>query len=92
MLKGKDIYYIKPHKSKLILNKSRVEQQIINYQTQQYRLFPALAATYAYTFTGLTMRNLLLLTQKEAVSFENIKPSVLAKVILFFFINKQVCH
>ena len=59
----------------------RVEKQIIDYQTQQYRLFPSLATTYALLFSGLTLRNLLLSIQKEANNFKNVKPSVLAKVI-----------
>ena len=64
------------------LKNLRVEKQIIDYQTQQYRLFPSLAATYALTFSGLTLRNILLTIQKEADNFKNVEPSVLAKVII----------
>lgn len=32
------------------------EEQILNYQTQQYRLLPILAACFAYHFTGLQIR------------------------------------
>lgn len=31
---------------------------MINYQMQQYRLFPLLATAYAFHFTGRYMRNL----------------------------------
>jgi acyl-CoA oxidase len=32
------------------------EPQVLDYQTQQYKLFPQLAAAYAYWFSGLKMR------------------------------------
>ena len=56
------------------------EQQVINYQTQQYRLFPALAATYAFQFAGNTFRQILLTIQKEAANFKNVSSKDLAKV------------
>ena len=58
-----------------------VEQQIINYQTQQYRLFPSLAATYALSFAGWTFRKFLLSYQKSTNDFQNITPDVLGQVI-----------
>jgi acyl-CoA oxidase len=33
------------------------EPQIIEYQTQQYKLFPLLASAFAYWFAGMKMRN-----------------------------------
>ena len=57
-----------------------MEKQIIDYQTQQGRLFPSLSATYAFTFSGLTLQKILLSIQKEADDFKNVQPSVLAKV------------
>lgn len=32
------------------------EPQILNYQTQQYKLFPVLAMAYAFTFVGQYMK------------------------------------
>lgn len=32
------------------------EPQILDYQTQQYKLFPLLATAYAFTFVGQYMR------------------------------------
>ena len=32
------------------------EPQVLDYQTQQYKLFPLLASAYAYWFSGLKMR------------------------------------
>ena len=52
----------------------------MNYQTQQYRVLPALAATYAFSFSGWTFRNILLKIQREASDFKNVKPSDLAKL------------
>jgi len=35
---------------------SEGEPQVLDYQTQQYKLFPLLASTYAYWLSGLKMR------------------------------------
>ena len=32
------------------------EPQVLDFQTQQYKLFPLMAAAYAYWFSGLKMR------------------------------------
>lgn len=40
-----------------VLRCSEGEPQVLDYQTQQYKLFPLLAAAYAYWFTGLRMRD-----------------------------------
>lgn len=69
---------------------TRVEQQVINYQTQQYRLFPALAASYAFSFTGWTFRKILLDIKREANDFKNVKPSDLAKVVIFLIKFKVI--
>lgn len=55
------------------------EPQIIEYQTQQYRLFPALATTYAYHFTACFFVRLLYTTQAETNDFATIQPLDLAK-------------
>jgi acyl-CoA oxidase len=34
------------------------EPQVLDYQTQQYKLFPYLAAAYAYWFAGLKIREM----------------------------------
>ena len=36
---------------------SEDEAQVLDYQTQQYKLLPLLAAAYAYWFSGLKMRD-----------------------------------
>ena len=33
------------------------EAQVLDYQTQQYKLFPLLAASYAFWLSGLKMRH-----------------------------------
>lgn len=53
---------------------------MINYQTQQYRLFPALAATYAMSFTGWTFRKMLMKIQDETNRFKDIDLNELGKV------------
>ena len=62
------------------VNAQGVEQQVINYQTQQYRLFPALAATYALSFAGWTFRRILITYQKKTNDFKNITSEVLAQL------------
>jgi hypothetical protein len=46
------------------------EQQVLNYQTQQYRLLPGLAALYAQSFAGWSFRNMLLHMQESTNSFQ----------------------
>lgn len=36
----------------------RVEPQVLDYQTQQMKLFPAIATSYAFFFTGLAVKEL----------------------------------
>lgn len=38
------------------LSCSEPEPQILDYQTQQYKLFPLLATAYAFTFVGQYMK------------------------------------
>ncbi|KAK2157610.1 hypothetical protein LSH36_188g07009 [Paralvinella palmiformis] len=38
--------------------KSQLEPQILDYQTQQYKLFPILASAYAVLFTGVKMKEI----------------------------------
>jgi len=39
-------------------NKTREEEQVLNYQTQQHQLFPLLATAFAFHFTGAWMKKL----------------------------------
>lgn len=57
-----------------------IEPQIIEYKTQQYRLFPALATTYAYYFTSCRFNNNLVDTRDKTNNFENIDNKELNKV------------
>ena len=52
----------------------------MNYQTQQYRVLPALASAYAFSFAGWTFRNLLLDLQREAGDLKHVKSSDLGKL------------
>jgi hypothetical protein len=70
------------------------ELQIIDYQTQQYRLLPALATSYANLFAVLKFRDIMNKYQKEATNFKDISPQLLAKVQYFnilieFMLQKQ---
>jgi len=38
---------------------------VLDYQTQQYKLFPLLAAAYAYWFGGLKMRDIYFILDEE---------------------------
>ncbi|GMR46618.1 hypothetical protein PMAYCL1PPCAC_16813, partial [Pristionchus mayeri] len=40
------------------IENDRPEVQVLDYQTQQYRLFPQIALAYAYIFTGLEVKKL----------------------------------
>ncbi len=42
---------------KCVLSHREPEPQILDYQTQQYKLLPVLAMAYAFTFVGQYMRN-----------------------------------
>jgi len=35
-----------------------VEPQVLDYQTQQMKVFPAISSAYAIFFTGFTLRNI----------------------------------
>jgi len=59
---------------------SVTEPQIIEYKTQQYRLFPALAHTYAYYFASNNFINHVYLVKQNTSNFENIKPMDLNKI------------
>eukprot|EP01114_Cavostelium_apophysatum_P000757 TRINITY_DN10683_c0_g1_i2.p1 TRINITY_DN10683_c0_g1~~TRINITY_DN10683_c0_g1_i2.p1 ORF type:complete len:420 (-),score=126.29 TRINITY_DN10683_c0_g1_i2:34-1293(-) len=39
-------------------NDGELERQVLDYRTQQYRLFPYLAATYAFAFTARSMSHM----------------------------------
>lgn len=62
------------------VNAEGEEQQVINYQTQQYRLLPGLACCYALSFAGWTFRNILITYQKKTDNFKNITSTTLAKL------------
>ena len=61
-------------------NAEGIEQQVIDYQTQSYRLFPALAATYAYSFSGWTFRNMIKKIHTQTNKFKNVSSNDLAKL------------
>jgi len=44
------------------------EPQIIEFQTQQYKLFPLLAASYAYWFVGQKLQQVYYAVQDELKS------------------------
>jgi len=44
---------------------SECEPQVLDYQTQQYKLFPLLASAYAYWLSGLKMRETYFLLNYE---------------------------
>ena len=68
----------------------RKEPQIIEYQTQQYRLFPALATSYAFYFASTNFIQYLLFTKDSTNNFEKINPANLNKVKSFFiFLTKK---
>jgi acyl-CoA oxidase len=56
------------------------EPQIIEYKTQQYRLFPALATTYAYYFSSCRFINNMQVIKDTTNNFETIKPNELNMV------------
>lgn len=56
------------------------EPQIIEYKTQQYRLFPALAHCYAYYFTSNQFRKHLKGVKTSTNNFETINPVKLNKI------------
>jgi hypothetical protein len=58
-----------------------IEPQIIEYKTQQYRLFPALATTYAYYFTSCRFNNDLAFIRDTSNNFEKIDSKELNKVV-----------
>lgn len=58
------------------------EAQIIDYKTQQYRLFPALATTYAFHCTSTWYFRDMLLTKAATNDFESITPDELNQVML----------
>lgn len=56
------------------------EPQIIEYKTQQYRLFPALAHCYAYRFTANRFINSTISIMEKTNDFANIDPMELNKI------------
>lgn len=56
------------------------EPQIIEYKTQQYRLFPALAHSYAYYFTSCVFLNNLAEIKEKTNGFETMDPMFLNKI------------
>lgn len=60
------------------------EPQIIEYKTQQYRLFPALATTYAYYFASSRFINNMSKIKEATNNFETIKPNELNMVSFIF--------
>ncbi len=56
------------------------EPQIIEYKTQQYRLFPALAHTYAYYFASNRFIHYIASIKETTNNFENIQAVHLNKI------------
>lgn len=56
------------------------EPQIIEYRTQQYRLFPALAHTYAYYFASSRFIHYITSVKETTKNFETISPMHLNKI------------
>ena len=44
---------------------SAPEPQVIDYQTQQYKLFPLIASAYAFLFSGAELREIYFRTNSE---------------------------
>ena len=67
----------------------RIEPQVLDYQTQQYRLFSGLATCYSIVFASQNFRNLLIKTQEETNNLRTASKNDLAKVedLLSCFIN-----
>lgn len=55
-MKGKHSLLWDTENSNLFLSHREPEPQILDYQTQQYKLLPLLAKAYAFTFVGQYMR------------------------------------
>ena len=62
----------------------RVEPQILDYQTQQMKLFPAISSAYALFFTGLSLREIYMQILDEVQSGD---VSRLAEVFLRIFLQ-----
>lgn len=56
-----------------------IEPQIIDYQTQQIRLFPGLATTYAYIFASNHLAKMLNVYRESSQNFRNHDTSELNK-------------
>lgn len=57
-----------------------IEPQIIDYKTQQYRLFPALATAYAYLFSSSRFIRNLISVKETTNDFETINPVDLNRI------------
>ena len=62
----------------------RIEPQILDYQTQQMKLFPAISSAYALFFTGLSLREIYMQILDEVQSGD---VSRLAEVFLTIFLQ-----
>lgn len=62
------------------INDKNFEPQVLDYQTQQYRLFPALSTCYGVMYSGLSFRNLLNKLQSDAGSLANVNKDGLAQL------------
>jgi hypothetical protein len=67
-----------------------MEPQIMDYQTQQYRLFAGLATTYAHFFTANHLIRELLTFRSKTDNFKNVNTAELAKVYLILFLYISV--
>lgn len=62
------------------VNDKGLESQIMDYQTQQYRLLPGLATTYAHFFAANNFMKILVKIKTETNFFATIQPPILSKL------------
>lgn len=61
-------------------NDKGVEPPVLDYQTQQYRLLPALACAYSHLFSAMSFRDTLKQVQKETNDLRDVSKSALAQL------------
>ncbi len=60
----------------------RIEPQILDYQTQQYRLFSGLATCYSLVFATQNLTNNLVQIQSETDNLRKIPRQTLTQVLI----------
>lgn len=66
---------------------SRIEPQVIDYQTQQYRLLPGLATTYAFFFASNQLSSMLSSHRDASQNFSKSSATDLGKVFITLFLR-----